>query len=65
MATRKNVGDITLGRNESVKIEDVIRDLRQALHKGYTRVELRDALVYHYLRKDASPLRDIIKGSID
>jgi len=48
--------------NEIVRIEDALRDLRSALHAGYTHLELRDAVLRHPIQGPV-PASDIIHPS--
>lgn len=65
MATRKQPESDRVSPSQSVRIEDLIRDLRQLLHNGYTRIEVKDAIIYHYDGRPADALRNLMKGSID
>lgn len=58
MATSKKVETTSLSPNLSIRLEEAIRDLRQALKDGYTHLEARDAVIHH--PEGPEPLRDVL-----
>lgn len=63
MVKGKSASDERLSRNEAVSIPDAIANLRSLLHRGFTHIEFRNSVLYHYSgRRDDA--RNHIKPSI-